>query len=193
MTRTFFTGDTHFGHANVIKYANRPFASVEEMDEAMVANWNAVVGDHEDVYHLGDFAFYKKVERVLAVLCRLRGRKHLIFGNHDKTHRRDERFLKLWETTRDFAEIKIADPTAHDGKSRRIVLCHYAMLVWNKSHYGTWQLHGHSHGTLQDDPRALRLDVGVDCWGMAPVSYEVLRERMSKKTWVPIDHHGEAR
>lgn len=57
----FFTSDTHFGHVNIIKYCNRPFGSVPEMNAAMIAGWNRHVGPDDTVYHLGDFALGPKV------------------------------------------------------------------------------------------------------------------------------------
>ncbi len=192
MTRYWFTGDTHFGHANVIKYAHRPFDNAPHMDAELVGLWNERVSPKDIVYHLGDFAFCKP-ERAAEIARVLHGVKHLILGNHDKYTKLYKPFLDCWDQVRDMMEIKVGDPEAPDGKSRKIVLCHYAMRVWNRSHHGAWQLHGHSHGTLIDNPNALQLDVGVDCWNYAPVSYERLKERMSTKTWKPIDHHGRSR
>lgn len=188
---TFFTGDTHLGHRSILQYANRPFSTVEEMNEAIVSGWNSVVGLRDTVYHDGDVALCRP-ELAIELVRRLNGHKHLIFGNHDKSLRKNKDFLALWESTSDFREIKVEDPTAPDG-SRRIVLCHYAMRVWNKSHHGSWHLYGHSHGSLPDDPHALSLDVGVDCWDMKPASFAQISERMSRKTWKPCDHHGEGR
>ncbi|MDP3769028.1 MAG: metallophosphoesterase family protein, partial [Dehalococcoidia bacterium] len=167
----YFTGDTHFGHAKVIQYASRPFVDAGEMDAEMVRRWNALVQPEDTVYHVGDVSLCKRA-RTLDLLAQLRGHKHLIFGNHDKAFRKDQAFLAHFESARDFAEIK-----APDGM-RRIVLCHYALRVWNKSHYGAWHLYGHSHGSLDDDKHALSLDVGVDCWAFAPVSYDAIKTRM---------------
>jgi calcineurin-like phosphoesterase family protein len=71
-----------------------------------------------------------------------------------------------------------------------IVMCHYAMRVWNRSHRGAWMLYGHSHGSLPDDPGALSIDVGVDCHDYTPISHDDIGRIMAKKTWKPIDHHG---
>lgn len=87
MPRTFFTADTHFNHANIIKYCARPFASAQEMNRELVARWNAVVGPRDTVYHLGDFAMGKESD-ASAFLRKLNGgKKILIRGNHDRNAR----------------------------------------------------------------------------------------------------------
>lgn len=178
----WFTSDTHYCHAGIVKFASRPFADVGEMDEAMVHNWNAVVRPGDLVYHLGDFAFCPG-DRAAKIASRLTGQKYLVFGNHDKRLRKHRPFVDQWLWTRDLSEIDV------DGQ--KIVLCHYAMKVWNRSHHGAWQLYGHSHGTMRDDPHALQLDVGVDCWDYMPVAFETIRAHMSKKTFKPVDQHGK--
>jgi calcineurin-like phosphoesterase family protein len=84
MGNTFFTSDDHFWHANIIKYCDRPFDSVEEMNEALIANWNSVVGKNDVVWNLGDFAFFKNKETLRGLIARLNGTKNLILGNHDR-------------------------------------------------------------------------------------------------------------
>jgi len=78
----FFTSDHHFGHYNVIKYCNRPFTSVQQMDEIMILKWNETVLPEDEIYYLGDFAM--KSFLVPKILPRLNGRKYLIMGNHDR-------------------------------------------------------------------------------------------------------------
>src|SRR5690606_24946302 len=143
------------GHARVIEYSKRPFANVNEMNEAIVQRWNAVVAPGDFVYHLGDFAFLRHLEAT-QLAKRLNGQKYLIFGNHDKALRKNQDFLTQWIWAKDYAEITIG--------LQKIVLSHYPFLVWNKRHYGSWNLHGHCHGSLPDDPRSRRVDVGVDVW-----------------------------
>ncbi len=167
---TWFTADFHFGHYNIIKFCNRPFETVRDMNETLIANYNSKVGKYDHVWIIGDFCFgSKNVSQ--EIFNRLNGVKHLVTGNHDKTS------LKLagWASTSDYKELKL-------GK-QNIVMFHYAMRVWNKSHYGTWQLYGHSHGNLPDDPNALAIDVGVDCHNYYPLSVEEISDIMSKKTW----------
>ena len=84
MVNKFLTGDTHFGHANIIKYTNRPFKSVSDMNYTLIRNWNQLVKPDDIIYHLGDFAFYSKID-AKKLLSKLNGFKILILGNHDKS------------------------------------------------------------------------------------------------------------
>lgn len=182
----YFTSDLHLDHANIIKYANRPFSSAGEMNEAIIKNFNSKVKPNDNLYIIGDVLFAKP-ERALALIKRLNGHKFLIRGNHDK--KMDKEVLNQFQWVKDLAEIYIQDKDAHGGK-QMLVLCHYAMRVWNKSHHGTWHLYGHSHGSLPDDPSSLSIDVGVDCHNFSPLSYQDVKRIMSKKTYKPVDHHG---
>jgi len=185
MEQIFFTSDHHFGHANIIRYSQRPFADVEEMNESLITNWNAVVGENDVVYHLGDI-FMTPLPVAKAIRRQLNGRIRLIRGNHDKVA---ESMTDAFEWIKDIYEVKIPDPDAVEGR-RRIVLCHYAMRVWNKAHHGAWHLYGHSHGSLPDDPESLSFDVGVDCHFYMPISFQRVKRIMEDKRFVPIDHHG---
>jgi calcineurin-like phosphoesterase family protein len=189
---TFFTADTHFGHARIMEYSRRPFKSVEEMDEALVANWNAVVRSGDTVYFVGDLSFHDHKNTVW-LLSRLNGNIGLILGNHDK--KLQSEVLRRFMFVKDLYTAKVEDPDV-DGRSRgiqRIVLCHYAMRVWEAMHYGAWHLYGHSHGSLPDDPHAKTFDVGVDCHGYKPISYTQVKEIMATKTFTPLDRHEEQR
>lgn len=81
---TWLTSDTHFWHANVIKYCNRPFADANEMNEKLILNWNEVVQPGDRVIHLGDFSLAARA--VETVVPRLNGNIELIMGNHDFPH-----------------------------------------------------------------------------------------------------------
>jgi calcineurin-like phosphoesterase family protein len=182
----FFTSDTHFGHTNILKYAERPFASIEEHDEALIEAWNEVVtesGAH--VYHLGDFVFGKP-RRIEEILPRLNGQIHLILGNHDK-HLRKGKTRDLFASVSDYKSIRVKTTPA--GGEQRIVLMHYPIESWDKRHYGSWHLHGHCHGTLPSAEHQRRVDVGVDVWNYRPVTFEQLEEHMAAKVFKAIDHH----
>ena len=167
------TADTHFKHKNIIKYSERPFADIEIMNEAMIKNWNSKVQQGDTVYHLGDFSMGDGQ----SIFDRLNGKKHLIIGNHDKQSIR----IKGWESTEHYKELNL--------NGQQIIMCHYAMRVWNRSHYGAWMLYGHSHGSLPDDPNALSIDVGVDCHNYKPLTIQEISTIMKKKTYKSVDHH----
>jgi calcineurin-like phosphoesterase family protein len=178
--RHYFTADLHLDHDNIRKYCNRPFDSVKEMNATLIANWNSLISGEDSVYILGDFCFGTP-ERTLELIRALNGNKTFIRGNHDRNLKEALQLAKM-PPVFDVRSVRVGD--------QEIFLSHYAHRVWNKSHYGTWHCYGHSHGTLPDDPNALSLDVGVDAWGFKPVSFEQIKERMSRKTFKPIDHHG---
>lgn len=208
---TFFTADTHFGHANIIRYCHRPWVNrdldltttgewkdlaiarknADTMDEALIANWNAVVGPKDLVYHLGDFSF-GGVAKVRSIIPRLQfSQMFFLWGNHDKDMRqvKNESFANV---NGSISRVKFLGSLAEVSvEGQRITLCHYAMRVWNKSHRGAWHLYGHSHGSLPDDPHALSLDVGIDVHGYRPITFEEVAIYMAKKEFKPIDHHGE--
>lgn len=182
-----FTSDTHWGHKNIIKYSNRPFKDVEEMNEALIKNWNERVAQDDTVYHLGDFAFlpYDALKRTAR---RLNGTKHLILGNHDKTIIQSQTDLLksgTFNSIQNYAEI------SYNGQF--IVLFHYGQRVWNKSHRGSIMLYGHSHGSLP--PFGKSVDVGVDSKEITheyrPVTADEVLAYMSKREFVAVDHHGD--
>ena len=178
MSQIFFTADTHFGHKNIIKYSNRPFASAQEMDEQLIERWNQKVAADDSVYHLGDVGL-SPPPKLREVLDQLNGKIYLIRGNHEKSA---DACRKRFEWIKDYFELEVEDPDAYQGK-RYLTLFHYAMRVWNASHHGTWSLYGHTHGELEDLPDSLSLDVGVDCHDFAPLSYQEVKNLMANKKW----------
>lgn len=164
----YFTADTHFYHKNVITYEQRPFQAAEEMNEALIRNWNAKVSPDDDIFILGDFTL-KGPSLANALLERLQGRKYLIRGNHDGFASRESLRPDAFVWVRDYFELSWED--------QRFILCHYPLLSWNGMHRGAFHLHGHQHNKpyYNKDNRhnnLRRLDVGVDANGMAPVSAE---------------------
>ena len=188
--KTFFSADHHFGHKNILKYADRPFSSVQEMNAELIKRHNSVVSPNDSVYFVGDFAFMQP-HQIVNILRQMNGRKYFIPGNHDKSMN-DASVKSEFERFYPFdshPKIRVQDDTIEKGY-QEIVLCHFAMRVWDKSHHGVWNLYGHSHGSLDDDPNALAIDVGVDVFDFYPVEYQEVKKIMAKKTWKPIDHHG---
>lgn len=168
MSDIFFTSDQHFGHENIIKFCNRPFSSVSEMNTIIIEKYNSVIGPGDTVYHLGDFCFDQYPD---SYFRRLNGNKVFIKGNHD----RKPVFSLNWNGIHDIFNLNI--------NKQNIVLCHYAMVVWNKSAHGGWHLYGHSHNTLKE-PANFSFDVGVDSWDFYPVSLDQVAQKMEwKKTY----------
>jgi calcineurin-like phosphoesterase family protein len=135
------------------------------MDECMIANWNAVVRPDDTVIHLGDFAHRAEPARLEKLFARLRGRKHLIRGNHDG---RETQAL-AWESQRDIAFASI--------DSQNVVLCHYALRTWPKIRKGALMLYGHSHGRLPGNTQSA--DIGVDVLGFAPLRLNQIKDYLS--------------
>lgn len=153
------------------------------MNRALIDKWNQVVGPKDEVWFLGDFGFHPAgvdSDELPWIFAALHGRKHLVVGNHDA---KNKQVLRLaWGELEDLKDIKVA--------KQRITLCHYPLTTWPASHYGSIQLHGHCHGTLQDK-RPKRFDVGVDVEPF-PISLEQVVERAAAEPFVPIDAHGSA-
>lgn len=184
--KAWFTSDSHASHRNIIKYSNRPFKSVDEMNTQLAKNWNELVNPGDLIFHLGDFC-YGDLSQWENFRNQLNGDIILIKGNHDALQ--NGQIKHLFQGIHNFLEIGVKDEDAPNGW-QHITLCHYALRVWNRSHYGSYSLFGHSHGTLPDDPNSLSFDVGVDCHDYKPISYNRVKEIMATKTFKPIDHHG---
>lgn len=181
----YFTADQHFGHKRICEYASRPFKSVYDMEFQLIRNWNSVVQRQDDrVYVLGDFAFARDSGQVERLLEQLNGQKFLIPGNHDK-----KAVLKAKGWAAVLPELYTLK-TEHNGKKIEIVLCHYAMRVWKRSHFGNPMLYGHSHGSLSELPGVQSFDVGVDAWDYTPVSLDQVMDKLKEKKFEPVDHHG---
>lgn len=206
--RIFFTADTHFGHANIIRYARRPWIDWDsdvvqepdkktgemverwispeiarkraaQMDAELVTRWNRVVKPGDTVYHLGDFCFGKTRNDFAQHFEKLEGDITFIKGNHDELAWNNKAaFLEAFDS---YLEVKV--------RGQEITLCHYALRVWNKWQYGSWHLYGHSHGTLPHDD-TLSFDVGVDSHDFQPISFERVREIMATKKFKPKEHRA---
>jgi len=168
---TFFTADTHFGDAHILRQRGDAFASIEAHDEALIAGWNAVVTPEDEVWHLGDFASDTSREHCEYVFARLNGRKYLVRGNHDTN-----RVLRLaWAE----APVESARLTACDAEGRewRFFLAHYAHRAWPGLWRGVRHLYGHTHGRLSDTQRSC--DAGVDAWHYCPVGIAAILARQN--------------
>jgi len=165
----FFTADEHYGHAKIIDYCKRPFTCVEVMDEVLVQMHNEKVGKNDVTVHIGDFGWFKSYAEAMKWTSRLHGNHIFIKGSHD--HWMSNTFKYMWRR-----EI--------DGQF--IVACHYALRTWDQAYHGSWNLYGHSHGTLP--PIGKQHDVGVDNNKFAPVSFDEMKVIMALR---PMLHGAE--
>lgn len=153
--RVWFTSDLHFFHKNILKFqadaGTRLGADVEEMNRLMVAKWNSQVAQNDRVYILGDVSF-GNAEQTRSILVRLNGKKHLIYGNHDKVIQSDRKLQELFESVQDYKTIHL--------DKKKIVMFHFPIASWDQMHYGAYHLYGHCHGHFALPGRAM--DVGID-------------------------------
>lgn len=138
----FYISDLHFGHQNVIKFDHRPYADTDEMDRDMIRKWNDRVGNDDDVYVVGDFAFRSGYDPAW-YLQQLSGHKHLIVGNHDGKMLKNKNAMKYWETVDNLTSIQDGD--------KSIILCHFPILEWNQMRHWHLLVYGHIHANTEDD------------------------------------------
>jgi calcineurin-like phosphoesterase family protein len=196
----FVTSDLHYFHKNIIKYSNRPFESVDEMNEGMISQWNEKISDGDEVYILGDMFFCNQT-KAIEILKQLNGNLHIFFGNHDNMLRTSKKQMPMGyrplkkEFEPYFASHQDYNYVMFQGKM--FVMSHYALTVWDQGHRGAINLYGHSHGSLPEDPNKLQMDVGVDNADFKIYTMEEVYEYMEKKELaiianggrVSIDHH----
>ena len=132
----FYIADLHFGHANVIKFDNRPFTDADEMDRVMIELWNSRVQPDDTVYIVGDLC-YRSARPAEWYLKQLKGNKILILGNHDDPIPQSPEAFKYLEGVEQMLQIQDGD--------KRIQLCHYPLVEWRSYFKGSWHIYGHIH------------------------------------------------
>lgn len=185
ITKIWFTSDTHFGHKNILTFCERPFNSVEEMDDAIIKRWNSKVGKDDIVFHLGDFAFASN-KRWQELIYKLNGKIYLILGNHDVIRWPGTYTMQLFDRVENQMMLKI------DNKYK-VYLNHFSFLCYDGTYRNpedcTIQLHGHVHqriGDIGKDAQRLQYrfpyqyDVGVDNNNFYPVSWEEILKIIHK-------------
>jgi calcineurin-like phosphoesterase family protein len=166
----WITGDEHFYHANIIKYCNRPFSNLIEMHNGLIARHNAFVKSSDIVIHNGDFSMGSK-QQAMSILKQLNGVHILIRGSHDKWLGK-----QLWSNGNVHYVGYIYEKELCGCE---IVICHYAMRVWHKSHFNSYHLFAHSHGRLEGMGKSM--DVGIDTNNYYPYSLEEIIAIMKDK------------
>ena len=189
----YFTSDLHLGHANAIKFTNRPFQSLEQMNDGLIRNINETVMANDELWILGGFAFKVNMDAAKQFRDQINCKTvHMITGNHDKDYTRDH----IFQSVQHYKELK-----TEYGK---FILFHYPIYEWNGAHNGTIHLHGHIHSTgaynntnlkkryadrfpektfMEDSALKLRIyDVGVDANNYRPISIAQIAELMNLRS-----------
>lgn len=172
----FYTADPHYYHKNIIKYENRPFKTVEEMNDYLIYKHNEKVKKGDNIYFIGDFAF-ATADQTINILNQLNGNKYLIFGNHDKVIKQNRSIQEKFVWCKDYAVI-------YEDKLP-IILCHYPFRNWDRKHHGSIHLFGHVHSNTPDHHPIEEIEnsynVGVDIWNYEPVTLEEIIKKYREK------------
>lgn len=189
----WITADSHLGHSNIIKFCNRPFETVDEMDRVLISNWNEVVGPDDTVWHLGDFTL-GDFEMARRYFAQLNGKINILANHwhHDKRWLPKNYFgplmLEYPEAT-DVSHVNVVPPMVvleiegmgGEGRPLAVTLCHYLMAIWDRKHYGAWCLSAHTHKPYETGD--FILNVGVDCMNYYPINLGGILEKMYEKGW----------
>lgn len=176
----YITSDPHLGHSNVIRFASRPFSSIEEMDEVLLDNMFSPLRKGDELYVLGDLSWtiagYDAIFERVKKGCNF----HWILGNHDEKYYKQiaHKWNNKIASVQRLKEIKVC--------GNYTSLCHYPMLMWNKSHHNAWLIHGHAHngkhGTdeLQTRAEGKVLNANCEFHNFKPWTEDEIEEYMSK-------------
>lgn len=182
--KLFVTADLHFFHKEIMSFFNRPFSNVEEMNNALVENWNKKVPKDGKVLLLGDVCFRQDIQEIRNIFDKLNGEIYLIKGNHDNVILENKILSNRFYYITDYNEFDIKTEIGQ----RRVVLSHYPMASWNESFIGrTFMLHGHTHNRYKPNIGHI-LDVGVDnpfC-NFAPLAFNQVVDYMKNRTTTNI-------
>jgi len=184
----FFTADEHYYHKNIIKYSDRPFKNIDEMNKVLIDRHNEVVLKKDTVVHAGDICFGSP-KRLLEILQQLNGNHILLMGSHDVA-------LKRIVKKSNYAEKKYENLFMYRGRrletkinGKFVVIDHYCLRTWPLSHYNSWHLYGHSHGKLE--PIGKSWDIGVDANNYYPVSFarihDIMQHRPDNPNFIPSE------
>jgi len=170
----FYTSDLHFCDEKILKVCNRPFDSVDAMNQALIRNWNGKINETDTVYILGDiFPCADGDETVIINLVKkLNGKKILVVGNHDEEYVQVLEYSKLFESMKHMAFVT--------DSYKEIVLCHYPLMSWRNDENDSIHLYGHIHNKDLPEVREYykgkkAYNVGLDVRNFVPLTlHEIL-------------------
>lgn len=168
----YFTSDLHFGHENILKLCNRPFGSIEEMDEKLIENWNSVIPENGTVFVLGD-VFHNEDQLLyyVEIMKKLNGQKTLIAGNHD--YFSEQQYF-------DMGFVQVENYLEAWFGKHFLVMFHYPIAEWKRFFKKSWHLFGHVHGNYKVPLNYRMLDVGVDSHNYLPWTWEEIINHFEK-------------
>ena len=185
-----FISDTHFGHENAVRFDPRPFRDAEEMFSVMKMRWNEKVRDADDVWILGDVSLDKSHDAGYYI-SQLKGRKHLIYGNHDRAIIRSPKIQSMFEECCHLRYL--------ESEGRVLFLSHYPIADWYKSHHGSYHIYGHIHADrgevfkfMSDGVRGEHaFNAGCMINGYVPVTFDELRANNLRFRQNASDHNDQ--
>lgn len=178
--KVWFTSDLHFWHKNICKYCNRPYETIEEMNQEIINNWNFVVKEDDTVFVLGDLGFCG-IEKLRPLMSQLKGKIILIQGNHDSDYvistLYHEKIINNFDRL-----MSITIIGDEECPNQELTLCHFPMIDWYNKEKGSWMIHGHQH-QLPETPScsAAHYDVGVDKNNWTPINFEQLKIKITQQ------------
>lgn len=185
---TWFSSDIHFGHKNIIEFCNRPWETVDEMNEGIIENFNRFISPEDTLILVGDLCMGRK-DDTIPLLGRINGTKIVVPGNHDPMHPAHEK--------RDWKRAEWTARYYNEGGTRacaidtylplgntEVKVCHFPYYgdsgdeerfsEYRPVDNGNWLIHGHVHDAWRVNGR--QINVGMDAWGMMPVHLDTIRE-----------------
>ncbi len=187
----YFTSDTHYGHQNIIRFCDRPYADVDHMNVDLVNRAAEMLEVGDELWHLGDVAL-GTLDNTLAHLARIPVEVTLVAGNHDRCHpyngKRGERFIEIYRERCQLAELILTNTSLTLSNGVEVNVSHFPyadselsglenrhgkvivdkFAPWRVVDDGSWLLCGHVHESWKQ--RGRMINVGVDAWGGRPVS-----------------------
>lgn len=200
MSKIFISSDHHFGHRNIVKFcpwSRGQFMKNDEIDldsmhSALIQRHNAIVGEDDLTYLLGDFAFCKP-DQAMRFMMSMNGKKILVHGNHDRklvdsNEFNDSSMRRMAGLIEDTPYKMISHKHPETGQNYGVALFHFPVMEWDSCHRGSLHCYGHQHaGGKKSEFRCM--DIGVDTNDLKPYDMDDVVRQLSKKKVFAHGHH----
>lgn len=177
----WFSSDWHLGHTNILRYCNRPYMSVEEMNSAILAEINKKVLPSDTLFYLGDLCMDHNFTQWESWIRQIKCENiYYLLGNHEPDDLQD--IFNDGGCPKNI--VWMGDYLQAKCGGKRFVMCHYPIESWNGSHKGVYHLHGHCHAELPTSLTMRRMDVGIDCHSMKVLNLDDVLKILNARPWV---------